>query len=167
MRGTEPINHVLFIDDSLILGGASLKIARNFNEFIQILCRVLGTLFNRRKSAVYSWEVDQQSIHWITQSLGFPGFASWDKIKYLGLPLTLGINKAPIWLEILSKIKAKMTAWGGQWLTRAGKLILVKYVLSSLLIYQASFLLAPKMITEQLSKLIRNFMWQQGKGNKK
>jgi hypothetical protein len=60
-----------------------------------------------------------------------------------------------------------MTAWGGQWLTTAGKLILVKFVLSSLPIYQASFLLAPKMITEQLSKLIRNFLWQGGKGNQK
>ena len=52
-----------------------------------------------------------------------------------------------------------MTAWGGQWLTIVGKLTLVKSVLSSLPIYQDSFLLAPKMITEQLVKLIRNFLW--------
>jgi hypothetical protein len=59
MRGTEPINHALFIDDSLLLGGASLKIARDFNEVIQSFCRVSGALVNRRKSAVYGWEVDQ------------------------------------------------------------------------------------------------------------
>jgi hypothetical protein len=59
-------------------------------------------------------------------------------------PLTLGINKAPHWLEILSKIKEEMISWGGQWLTIVVKLILVKTFLSSLPIYQASFLLALK-----------------------
>jgi hypothetical protein len=63
MRGTEPINHALFADESLLLGGASLKIARDFNEVIQSFCRVSGALVNRRKSAMYGWEVDQQSIH--------------------------------------------------------------------------------------------------------
>ena len=154
MRGTEPINHVLFIDDSLILGGASLKIARAFNEVIQIFCRVSRALVNKGKSAVYGWEVDQQSIHRIAQLLGLMGFASWDKIKYLGMPLTLEINKAPHWLEIISKIKAKMNAWGSQWLTITRNLILVKYVLSSLPIYQALFLLDPKMTTKHLSKMI-------------
>jgi hypothetical protein len=62
-RGTEPINHALFVDDSLLLGGASLQIARAFNEVIQSFCRVSGALVNKRKSAVYGWEVDQQSIH--------------------------------------------------------------------------------------------------------
>lgn len=106
---------------------------------------------------MYGWAVDQQTILRIAQALGFTSFASWDKFKYLGLPLTLGMSKAPHWQEIINKIKAKMTTWSSQWLSTAEKLILVKFVLSSLLIYQASFLLAPKVIIVQLSKLIRNF----------
>jgi hypothetical protein len=39
-RGTEPINHSLFVDDSLLVGGASLNIAKAFNEVIQSFCRV-------------------------------------------------------------------------------------------------------------------------------
>ena len=87
------------------------------------------------------------------------------KIKYLELPLTLGSNKASLWDEVLSKMKSKIRSWGGQWLTKAGKLMLMKSVLSSLPIYQASFLLAPKMIMEQISNLICDFLWQGGKGN--
>ena len=34
-RGVDPINHALFADDSLLLGGASLNIARAFNEILQ------------------------------------------------------------------------------------------------------------------------------------
>ena len=107
---------------------------------------------------MYGWDIDQQTINWIAQVLGYVGFASWDKIKYLGLPLTQGINKALHWAEILSKIKTKMKVWGDKWLTTPGKLILVKSVLSSLPLYQETFLLAPKSITEQLSKLLRKFL---------
>jgi hypothetical protein len=38
-------------------------------------------------------------------------------------------------------------------------------VLSALPIYQAAFLLAPKSVTDQISKLLRDFLWQGGKGN--
>ena len=41
----------------------------------------------------------------ISQILGFEGYATWDKVKYLGLPLTLGQNNPSLLLEIISKIK--------------------------------------------------------------
>jgi hypothetical protein len=167
VRELEPINHALFVDDSLLLGGASIRIAQTFSNILQSFCRISGALINKKKSAVYGWNVDQQTIQRIAQFLGFTGYASWEKIKYLRLPLTLGSNKSSLWTEIISKIKTKIAAWGGQWLTTAGKLILIKSVLSSLPIYQASFLLAPKTILTQVSNLIRDFLWKGGKGNQR
>jgi hypothetical protein len=166
-KGLDPINHALFADDSLMLGGASIKIAKNFSEILQGFCSISGALINKRKSAVYGWNADQQTIQRISQYLGFSGYASWEKIKYLGLPLTLGPNKSSLWTETISKFNAKITAWGGQWLSNAGKLTLIKSILSSLPIYQASFLLAPKAIMSQITKMIRDFLWRGGKGNHK
>ena len=37
-RGVDPINHALFVNDSLFLGGASLNIAQAFNEILQKFC---------------------------------------------------------------------------------------------------------------------------------
>ena len=34
VRGVDPINHALFVDDSLFLGGASMKIAWAFNVIL-------------------------------------------------------------------------------------------------------------------------------------
>lgn len=51
-------------------------------------------------------------------------------------------------------------------MTKGGKVILIKAMLSALPIYQAPFLLAPRNVAEQISKLIRDFLWQGGKGNK-
>jgi hypothetical protein len=159
VKGTESINHALFDDDSLLLGGDSLRIARVFNEIIQNLCCISRVLVNKRKSVVYGWNTNEKTIQRISHLLGFPGFVSWDKIKYLGLPLTMGENRSLLWMEFINKFESKIVAWGGQWLNNVGKLILIKAVLSSFPLYQASFLLAPKAITEQILKLIRDFLW--------
>ena len=39
-RGVDPINHALFTDDSLLLGGASMNIARDFNVILQKFCLI-------------------------------------------------------------------------------------------------------------------------------
>jgi len=67
--------------------------------------------------------------------LGFLGYDKWEKIKYLGLPLTLGPSPPSLWIEVISKIKEKITYLGGQWLTKVGKLVLIKVVLSTLPIF--------------------------------
>ena len=86
-------------------------------------------MINKAKSAVYGWNVEPSAILRISGFLGFPGFDKWDKIKYLGLPLTLGPSPPSLWLEVLAKLKAKIAFWGGQWLTKDGKLILIKALL--------------------------------------
>ena len=65
---------------------------------------------------------------------------------------------------MLAKFKAKIESWGGQWLSKAGKLILIKLVLSALPVFQSTLLLAPKVVSAQLSKLMRDFLWNGGKG---
>ena len=61
-RGMDPINHALFADDSLLLGGASMNIARAFNETLLKFCQSFGALINKSKSVVYGWNVDQSTI---------------------------------------------------------------------------------------------------------
>jgi hypothetical protein len=77
-----------------MLGGASVKIAKNFNEILQSFCSISRALINIRNSAVFGWNANRQTIQRIGLHLGFLGYASWEKIKYLGLSLTLGSNKA-------------------------------------------------------------------------
>jgi hypothetical protein len=67
------------------------------------------------------------------------------------------------WQVILHKIKEKFEIWGAFWLNPAGRLVLVKYVLSSLPIFQFSSLLAPVGIKKYLAEEIHKFLWQGGK----
>ena len=125
----DSINHALFVDELLLLGGASLRMARAFKEILQSFCLISGALINNRKSAVYGWNTDHSTILNISHILEFSGYDTRDKIKYLGLPLTLGQNKPSLWLEIISKIKAKIASWGGQWIMKVGNLIMIKSIL--------------------------------------
>ena len=52
-NGLDPINHSLFAYDSLLLGGASMKIAQAFNTIHQNFSLISGALINKSKSAVY------------------------------------------------------------------------------------------------------------------
>eukprot|EP00253_Pinus_taeda_P005951 PITA_05951 len=162
-----PLNHALFADDSLLLGGVSTRIAKAFDNVLKSYYRVTGALINESKSEIYSWNAEQQEITNTPRILGFKGQAKWDSFRYLGLPISSGANKRCFWTHIISKIKSKITNWGGYWLTKGGKSILIKTQLSALPIYQSAFLLAPKYVTDQIATLIRNFLWQGGKGNEK
>lgn len=92
-HGAEALNHALFVDDSLLLGEASIRIARAINAVLNHYCRASGVLINENKSEVYSWNIDQRELSGITTLLSFKGQASWDGFKYLGLPIISGANK--------------------------------------------------------------------------
>ena len=61
-KEVESINHALFADDSLLLGGASLRMARAFKEIMQNFCLISGALINNKKGAVYGWNTDHSTI---------------------------------------------------------------------------------------------------------
>lgn len=92
-HGTEALNHALFIDDSLLLGGASIRIAKAIDTVLRSYCRASGALINESKGEVFSWDIDQRELTGITTLLGFKGQAIWDRFKYLSLPIISGANK--------------------------------------------------------------------------
>eukprot|EP00253_Pinus_taeda_P013620 PITA_13620 len=113
VKGIEPVNHALFADNSLLLGGASPRIAKSFKSVLQKYCSISGALVSERKSDVYGWNTEQHKIKTIANELGYTGHADWQKIKYLSLPITLGSNRNQLWEEVIMKFKRKISAWGG------------------------------------------------------
>ena len=94
-------------------------------------------------------------------------FQNWDSFTYLGVPIFKSSIKTKNWNPIIEKLKAKIQKWGASWLTLAGKLVLLKYVMSNIPIYQSSILLAPSSVISKIETLFKNFLWEGGKGNLK
>ena len=58
MKDIEPINYTLFADDSLLLGGTSIKITKVFSGILQDFYSISEALINKRKSVVYGWNAE-------------------------------------------------------------------------------------------------------------
>ena len=95
------------------------------------------------------------------------GLTAWDTFTYLGIPIFRVSPKVIHWMPMLDKLQNKIHAWGAKWLNKAGKVILMNSVLASLPIYQCSFLLAPKAITNKINELLRRFLWEGGRNNER
>ena len=101
----------------------------------------------------------------ISRILGIEGKTTWESFKYLGVPIFKASPKTSPWIQIIDKIKSRINTWGAHWLNLAGKVVLIKVVLTSILIYQCSILLVPKRILANINSLLKNFLCKGGKQN--
>jgi hypothetical protein len=157
------INHAQFADDTLLLGGANVRTARNFKQELDHYKEVSGSKTNDQKCKVYGWNCSPREMLEITRVLGMEGSTTWDNFKYLGIPIFKATPKLIHWTPLLDKLKARIQSWGATWLNLAGKIVLLKSVLTSLPIYQNSIMLAPKSIINKIDTLLRIFLWEGGR----
>lgn len=64
-------------------------------------------------------------------------------------------------------MKKKIEHWGTRWLDLVGRVVLLKYVLTSLSIFQCSGILALVGVPKQMGIQFLEFLWQGGKRNGK
>lgn len=163
--GIKNINHSQFADDTLLIGEASVIIARRFKALLDKYMRYSGGMINYLKSCIYGWHASAQTLHSISNVFGVPCKLNWDHFNYLGMPVSIGPTKAEIWGTTFDKLKRKVQLWGSTWLT--GRLVLLKSSLSSLPLYQFTLIQAPTTFHNKMERILRHFLWQGGKNEKK
>eukprot|EP00253_Pinus_taeda_P022784 PITA_22784 len=135
-RGIKEINHSLFADDTLLIGGASSLMARRFKRVMDAFLQVSGGKLNNRKCKIYTWNVPYQIQQSISQILDIPLQRNWSSFSYLGLLLAKEHIKAEVWTKHIENMRSLLQSWGVSWLNLVGRTILIKVVLSGLPIYQ-------------------------------
>eukprot|EP00253_Pinus_taeda_P001792 PITA_01792 len=167
VRGAKGINHSLFADDTLLIGGASSLMARRFKETLDLFLQASGGKLSNNKCMIYTWNVPRHITQRISLIMEIPAQGNWSHFKYLGLPLAKDSIKSEIWVKLIEKLRGKLQSWGMYWLNLAGRTILIKAVLSALPIYQFAITLAPASIHKHMELIIRSFLWQGGKQDTK
>jgi hypothetical protein len=120
-------------------------------------------LINNVKSNVYAWNTPIRTARLIKNIFRFPLIEKWQTFTYLGIPIFLKSLPNSAWNQTLDKFKNKLEQWGAIWLNLAGHTVLIKYVLSTLPIFQFSSLLAPQNVKSTISSLLWCFIWEGGK----
>jgi hypothetical protein len=81
------------------------------------------------------------------------------QIKYLGLPLTTIRLRRVDFQPLVDKTLAKFNSWNHKNLNYAGRLTLVKSVLSAQVVYFLTALRAPKSTLQDIDAKAKQFLW--------
>ena len=150
------VSHLLFADDTLIFCDAESYHISNLRAILARFKEVLGLCINLGKSKL----VLVGGVHNLEALVGLLGCGQSSlPLKYLGLPLGAKLKDLSIWNPILEKMERRLTGWKRMYLSKGGKVTLIKSSLSSLPIYFLSLLPLPGMVAKCMEKLQRDFLW--------
>ena len=83
-------------------------------------------------------------------------------IKYLGLPLEAHHKALSMWDGVEERMRRRLDLWKRHYLSKGGRITLIKSTLASIPIYQLSLFRMPKLVVKRLEKLQRDFLWEGG-----
>ena len=71
-RGVKDANHAQFIDDTILLRGASVTIAERFRGSLSIFLKASDGKVIALKNKIYGWNIGVVNIHNTALIMGFP-----------------------------------------------------------------------------------------------
>jgi hypothetical protein len=160
------ISHLLFVDDILIFCDGSRQDIEKLCEGLILFKHATGMEINKQKSSVTLSYLSGEESLYIYARLPFRVFDLDEGLKYLGFQLKPNDYQKTDWRWLIAKLEKRLKCWSHRWLSRAGRLVLVKAVLEAILVYWMSLAWIPKGILEKMRKLCFLYLWQGNKDKK-
>jgi hypothetical protein len=157
--GAPPIHSLLFADDLILCGKATLEEAQAIKTILYEFCQKSGQTPNLQKSSIYFSKNVPNHIR--TQIKGiFPVPNLQPNTMHLGHPMIFSHrDKNRAYNFIYNKFIAKFGTLKANKLNHAGRLQYIKSVLASIPIYYMSSVLLSKTFIEKINTIIRRFWW--------
>ncbi|XP_074293279.1 uncharacterized protein LOC141620258 [Silene latifolia] len=149
------ISHLLFADDSLFFIRGDYGDLDFLKNIIDEYCVASGQFLNKDKSSLLfspNW-----SFMTVKKCLTEFTFApKHDLGNYLGLPTSIGSSKRDLFKFLVDKTKRRLSSWNNILLSSAGKLTLIRSVLSSLSLFSLS---NPWKAPQASSWALKSLVW--------
>lgn len=152
------VNHLLFADDTMLFARTDERSCSTLYRIITDYEEASGQLINKEKSSItFSPKTSQEIRNRVKTQLGITkeGGAG----KYLGLPELFGRRKRDLFESIVTRIKKKAASWATKRLSSAGKLIMLKSVLTAIPSYSMSCFLLPVGLCKRIQSALTRFFW--------
>ena len=148
--------HICFLRMTLLFCDAEAEQVLHVRLLLLCFQAVTGLKVNVAKSELVPiGEIN--NVHRLVEILGCRVGAL--PMTYLGMPLGASYKSPSIWNPILEKIQRKLAGWKKLYLSKGGRLTLLKSTLSSLPTYFLSLFTISTHVTNKIEKLQRDFLW--------
>jgi len=153
--GDVAISHLQFADDTLLMGAKSWGNIRILISVLMLFELTSGLKVNFHKSMLYGVNVFDSWLHEAVSVM----HCKHGRLPflYLGLPIGGDPRKLVFWYPLVERIKNRLSGWKSHNLSMGGRLILFRYVLSSIPVYFLSFFKAPSGIISTLEYIFNAF----------
>jgi hypothetical protein len=150
------VSHLLFADDTLVFCGADDSQIRYMGALLVCFEAVSGLKVNLSKSAL----IPVGSLDEVDQLAGRLGCGTADlPLKYLGLPLGASFKLKAIWKDLEDLMARRLAPWKRLYLSKGGRVALIKSTLSNLPTYLLSLFPIPADVANRIEKIQRDFLW--------
>lgn len=155
-RGSPRVNHLLFADDTMMFCESSTECCNSLVQILQKYERVSGQKVNISKSAItFSVKTPQEVKDSAKVILGIQKEGGVG--KYLGLPEHFGRKKKDLFTSIVDRIRQRASNWSTRFLSRAGKLTMLKAVLTAIPTYSMSCFQLPVSLCKRIQSTLTRF----------
>jgi len=154
--GNVSISHLLFADDTLIFCSARTSQLQNLRSLFLLFEAISGLKVNLAKSNLIPVGNVEQGER-LADILGCEVVSL--PAKYLGLPLGASYKSTRMWDGVIEKIEKRLASWKRLYLSKGGRVTLIKSTLSNLPTYYMSLFPIPGSVAARIEKLHRDFLW--------
>ena len=154
-----------YADNTLFFCKASTQSVLTLKAILKCFELASGLKVNYSKSKVGGVGVN------VNQMMVFASILNCDIMKthfsYLGVTVVGNHKRCIFWEGILNKLRSRLCSWKGKSLSMAGRICLIKSVLTSLPLFYVSFFCMPATMVKEVKRIQKSFLWGWGSENKK
>jgi hypothetical protein len=146
----------LYADDVVVFLRPDVVDIEAFKGILHFFGEASGLKTNIQKSNVFPIHCDEEDLASVQTSL--PCQLSNFPCKYLGLPLSLKRLSRPQLQSIIDRIAVMLPGWKAELMSKAGRAVYIKSVMTSRFVYLAMALDLPAWAIKAIDRLRRAFL---------